>query len=66
MRRIAWLRWVFVGGGLTAGALRAKVSQLEHDLLLAVPSHHRQTLWVDTGCWVAMTPNVNFEIQYVG
>ena len=26
----------------------------------------RQTLLVDTGCLVAMTPNVNFEIQYVG
>ncbi len=25
-----------------------------------------QTLYVDTGCLVAMTPNVNFEIQYVG
>ena len=25
-----------------------------------------QTLFVDTGCLVAMTPNVNFEIQYVG
>lgn len=25
-----------------------------------------QTLMVDTGCVVAMTPNVNFEIQYVG
>jgi len=25
-----------------------------------------QTLMVDTGCMVAMTPNVNFEIQYVG
>ena len=25
-----------------------------------------QTLLVDTGCLVAMTPNVNFEIQYVG
>ncbi len=25
-----------------------------------------QTLLVDTGCVVAMTPNVNFEIQYVG
>jgi len=25
-----------------------------------------QTLMVDTGCLVAMTPNVNFEIQYVG
>ena len=25
-----------------------------------------QVLMVDTGCLVAMTPNVNFEIQYVG
>ena len=25
-----------------------------------------QTLFVDTGCLVAMTPNVSFEIQYVG
>ena len=25
-----------------------------------------QTLMVDTGCVVALTPNVNFEIQYVG
>jgi len=25
-----------------------------------------QTLLVDTGCIVALTPNVNFEIQYVG
>lgn len=25
-----------------------------------------ETLLVDTGCLVAMTPNVNFEIQYVG
>jgi uncharacterized protein (TIGR00266 family) len=25
-----------------------------------------QTLLVDTGCVVALTPNVNFEIQYVG
>ena len=25
-----------------------------------------QTLFVDTGCLVAFTPNVNFEIQYVG
>ena len=25
-----------------------------------------QTLLVDTGCLVAMTPNVNFEIQFVG
>jgi uncharacterized protein (TIGR00266 family) len=25
-----------------------------------------QTLMVDTGCIVALTPNVNFEIQYVG
>ena len=25
-----------------------------------------QTLMVDTGCMVAMTPNVSFEIQYVG
>ena len=25
-----------------------------------------QTLFVDTGCLVAYTPNVNFEIQYVG
>jgi uncharacterized protein (TIGR00266 family) len=25
-----------------------------------------QTLFVDTGCLVAMTPNVGFEIQYVG
>jgi uncharacterized protein (TIGR00266 family) len=25
-----------------------------------------QTLFVDTGCLVAMTPHVNFEIQYVG
>ena len=25
-----------------------------------------QTLLVDTGCVVAYTPNVNFEIQYVG
>lgn len=25
-----------------------------------------QTLMIDTGCIVAMTPNVNFEIQYVG
>jgi uncharacterized protein (TIGR00266 family) len=25
-----------------------------------------QTLFVDTGCLVAMTPNVEFEIQYVG
>ncbi len=25
-----------------------------------------QTLFVDTGCIVAMTPSVNFEIQYVG
>ncbi|MFT3955880.1 MAG: TIGR00266 family protein [Piscinibacter sp.] len=25
-----------------------------------------QTLLIDTGCVVAMTPNVNFEIQYVG
>jgi uncharacterized protein (TIGR00266 family) len=25
-----------------------------------------QTLFVDTGCLVAMTPQVNFEIQYVG
>ncbi|MBS0435838.1 MAG: TIGR00266 family protein [Proteobacteria bacterium] len=25
-----------------------------------------QTLLVDSGCLVAMTPNVNFEIQYVG
>ena len=25
-----------------------------------------QTLMVDTGCVVAFTPNVNFEIQYVG
>jgi uncharacterized protein (TIGR00266 family) len=25
-----------------------------------------QTLLVDTGCLVALTPNVNFEIQYVG
>jgi uncharacterized protein (TIGR00266 family) len=25
-----------------------------------------QTLLIDTGCLVAMTPNVNFEIQYVG
>jgi uncharacterized protein (TIGR00266 family) len=25
-----------------------------------------QTLFVDTGCLVALTPNVNFEIQFVG
>jgi uncharacterized protein (TIGR00266 family) len=25
-----------------------------------------QTLFIDTGCIVAMTPSVNFEIQYVG
>ena len=25
-----------------------------------------ETLLVDTGCLVAMTPNINFEIQYVG
>ncbi|OYY59985.1 MAG: TIGR00266 family protein [Burkholderiales bacterium 28-67-8] len=25
-----------------------------------------QTLLIDTGCVVALTPNVNFEIQYVG
>ena len=25
-----------------------------------------QTLLIDTGCVVAFTPNVNFEIQYVG
>ena len=25
-----------------------------------------QTLMIDTGCVVAYTPNVNFEIQYVG
>ena len=25
-----------------------------------------ETLMVDTGCVVAFTPNVNFEIQYVG
>ena len=25
-----------------------------------------QTLLVDTGCLVALTPNVNFEVQYVG
>ncbi len=25
-----------------------------------------QTLMVDTGCLVALTPNVNFEVQYVG
>ena len=25
-----------------------------------------QTVYVDTGCLVAMTPNVSFEIQYVG
>jgi uncharacterized protein (TIGR00266 family) len=25
-----------------------------------------QTLMIDTGCIVALTPNVNFEIQYVG
>jgi uncharacterized protein (AIM24 family) len=25
-----------------------------------------QTLFVDTGCLVALTPTVNFEIQYVG
>ncbi len=25
-----------------------------------------ETLFVDTGCLVAMTPNVNFEVQYVG
>jgi uncharacterized protein (AIM24 family) len=25
-----------------------------------------QTLLVDTGCLVALTPDVNFEIQYVG
>jgi uncharacterized protein (TIGR00266 family) len=25
-----------------------------------------QTLFIDTGCVVALTPNVNFEIQYVG
>ncbi len=25
-----------------------------------------QTLYVDTGCLVAFTPNVNFEVQYVG
>jgi uncharacterized protein (AIM24 family) len=25
-----------------------------------------QTLLIDTGCIVALTPNVNFEIQYVG
>jgi uncharacterized protein (TIGR00266 family) len=25
-----------------------------------------QTLFVDTGCLVALTPNVNFEVQYVG
>ncbi len=28
--------------------------------------HPGQTLMVDTGCLVAYTPNVNFEIQYVG
>jgi uncharacterized protein (TIGR00266 family) len=28
--------------------------------------HVGQTLMVDTGCLVAYTPNVNFEIQYVG
>lgn len=28
--------------------------------------HPGQTLMVDTGCVVAYTPNVNFEIQYVG
>ena len=28
--------------------------------------HPGQTLMVDTGCLVAITPNVNFEIQYVG
>jgi uncharacterized protein (TIGR00266 family) len=27
---------------------------------------HGETLLVDTGCIVALTPNVNFEIQYVG
>jgi uncharacterized protein (TIGR00266 family) len=27
---------------------------------------HGQTLMVDTGCVVAFTPSVNFEIQYVG
>ena len=25
-----------------------------------------QTLFIDTGCLVAFTPNVNFEVQYVG
>jgi uncharacterized protein (AIM24 family) len=25
-----------------------------------------QTLFIDTGCLVALTPNVNFEVQYVG
>jgi len=25
-----------------------------------------QTLFIDTGCIVALTPSVNFEIQYVG
>jgi len=25
-----------------------------------------QTLFIDTGCVVALTPNVNFEVQYVG
>jgi uncharacterized protein (TIGR00266 family) len=25
-----------------------------------------QTLFIDTGCIVALTPNVNFEVQYVG
>jgi uncharacterized protein (TIGR00266 family) len=27
---------------------------------------HGETLLIDTGCIVALTPNVNFEIQYVG
>jgi uncharacterized protein (TIGR00266 family) len=28
--------------------------------------HAGQTLFIDTGCVVALTPNVNFEIQFVG
>ena len=35
-------------------------SVIQRDLALG------QTLLVDTGCLVAMTPDVNFEIQYVG
>jgi uncharacterized protein (AIM24 family) len=40
------------------------MQKLEGDGLAFV--HAGETLFIDTGCVVALTPNVNFEIQFVG